>query len=136
MAEEPGEQNKSRNYDWLKPTQFKPGQSGNPDGLAKGHRKLSLILKEILAQEPAEANAQVRALLKNARDGKGDAAKILWDRHDGAVTQKVQTQVESPELMVSILEWQRDHFRVCQTPEEMWAFYLEAYDAVIGMGGE
>ena len=35
-----------KQYDWLKPYQFKPGQSGNPKGRKPGSKSLKTWLKE------------------------------------------------------------------------------------------
>ena len=45
MEEKPAKQVKKQEYDWLKPTQFKPGVSGNPKGRPPG-KSLKTFLKE------------------------------------------------------------------------------------------
>lgn len=52
--EKPVEQGKSRNLDYLKPWQFKPGQSGNPAGRAKGNVSLKEYAKQMLASMTEE----------------------------------------------------------------------------------
>lgn len=47
MEENTGEQEKKQ-YEWLKPWQFKPGQSGNPKGLAKGTKSLKVFARQML----------------------------------------------------------------------------------------
>jgi len=42
------EQNKNRNYEWLKPWHFKPGQTGNPNGRPKGAVSLKTYAKKYL----------------------------------------------------------------------------------------
>ncbi len=50
MSEETGEQHKNRNYEWLQPHQFKPGQSGNPSGRPKGTVSLKEYAKKYLQE--------------------------------------------------------------------------------------
>lgn len=44
-----GEQVKKQNYNWLRPWQYKPGQSGNPNGLPKGYKTLKKYAQDKLA---------------------------------------------------------------------------------------
>ena len=71
-----------------KETQFKPGQSGNPNGRPKGSKNLATDLKEELAQkiviteggqqqEITKQRAMLKALLSKALKGNFHAANTL-----------------------------------------------------------
>lgn len=71
---------KTKNYDWLKPTQFKPGQSGNPNGRPKGP-----TLKTWLKEHFETLTEEERAEFLN----KVDPIKA-WEMAEG----KPQTQTD------------------------------------------
>lgn len=73
----------------LKPWQFKPGQTGNPDGGPKGP-KLGQLLRMRLRERPDEAEEIIQTLLQDALDGVADARKIVFDRHDGPLVLKIE----------------------------------------------
>lgn len=101
-----------RNYDHLKPTQFKPGQSGNPAGRKKGTARLSDAYRRILAMKiqdigkPKEAFQQVinqmveegatfadfvaLAQVRQAIKGRTAAASEIADRAEGKAKQKIE----------------------------------------------
>jgi len=92
-------------------TQFKPGQSGNPGGRAKGSISLTRILRETLAAgDGDEAKKLVAAAIKNAIEGNPGQLKEIWARVDGSVTEKVEvtnvslTESERLERINSLLE--------------------------------
>lgn len=75
--------------DRLKPTQFKPGQSGNPTGRPKTGL-LSVAMREKLAEvDPKDKQGRTFAeiiaerLIKDARAGKVQATSELADRTEG-----------------------------------------------------
>lgn len=63
---------------------WKKGQSGNPKG-----RRLSDEVDR-LAEIPDEVRAAVRALWDKARDGDVRAMELLFDRHEGKLTQRTE----------------------------------------------
>ena len=81
--------------------QFKPGQSGNPDGGSKGPRLTTLLnklLDEEIEIEDAETHLKRKikkaelvtvALLKQAAKGNVKAIREIMDRIDGKVPQKI-----------------------------------------------
>jgi hypothetical protein len=81
--------------------QFKPGQSGNPNGAPKGPY-LTTILKKLLDEEIEIVDAETGlkrkirkselvtvALLKQAAKGNVKAIREIMDRIDGKVPQKI-----------------------------------------------
>lgn len=81
-------------------TQFKPGQSGNPNGRPKGTKNLSTILKTILEEEIEDdgekrtfQEAIIRKLLKKAKDGDIKAIMEIFDRVEGKAKQEVQADI-------------------------------------------
>jgi hypothetical protein len=96
----------------LVPTQFKPGQSGNPGGSPKGTPRVDVAYKRLLAMTPAElavweprngaenmaAEQCKRACIPNARQTLNYAERITV-RTDGPVVRKAQkedvTQLEA-----------------------------------------
>ena len=75
--------------------QFKPGQSGNPTGLPKGHVGLASRFKKLLLQKGKDgrelADLFVEHFVKEALKGKFSFAKEVLDRVDGKV---VESQVD------------------------------------------
>ena len=61
-----------------KGNQFKPGQSGNPNGRPRGSRSKHIVAMEALAR--GEAEAVVKALLEKAKNGDAVAARPILDR--------------------------------------------------------
>lgn len=72
--------------------QFKPGQSGNPAGRAKGHKWLKTRLIEALEATGADKDIVV-ALIDKAKKGDIMAIKEVMDRIDGKVAQEVDQNV-------------------------------------------
>lgn len=90
--------------------QFKPGQSGNPNGAPKGKR-ISTIMKELLEKElegPDPSSGQYRkmtmaeiialAMVKEASTGNVKAAKEVMDRTEGKVPQPLTGEGGAPLL--------------------------------------
>lgn len=74
---------------------FKKGQSGNPNG-----RRLSAELDRML-EDSDEVRASVRALIDRARDGDVRALELMFDRHEGKLTQRQEVAVEPPAIRVN-----------------------------------
>lgn len=80
----------------LKPYQWKPGQSGNPNG-PKRRRKLATILRELMEAQTSDGrnvgDAFVAAIVEHAvRDGNPALIKEILDRHDGKLVDKAKVR--------------------------------------------
>ncbi|WP_378947765.1 DUF5681 domain-containing protein [Mesorhizobium sp. ANAO-SY3R2] len=75
--------------------QFKPGQSGNPNGRPKGSRSKMALLLEELAEGEAEEIARV--MIQNAKKGDAIAARAILDRVWPA-RKGARVQFELPEV--------------------------------------
>ena len=67
-------------------TEFKPGQSGNPNGRPKKLPGLDKLLADVLGgedDENSEAYAIIRKLVAKAKGGDVNAAKVLLERAYG-----------------------------------------------------
>lgn len=89
---------------------FKPGQSGNPNGVPKGTKQLRTILKAMLNEEiEVDVNGVktkkkfidliIRKLLKKANDGDMRAIEMIFDRMDGKPDQKVDVVSDGQPLL-------------------------------------
>lgn len=70
--------------DWLKPHQFKEGQSGNPAGKPKGLRNRSTIVREAIeailqGRDQQVVDAMTAAIIEKAVSGDVQAYKELMD---------------------------------------------------------
>lgn len=73
----------------IKPHQFKPGQSGNPNGYSRGRRQIDDLLE--LIQETAGAERAIsKAWLKRLLNGEFQHLKEYLDRRDGKLANKVE----------------------------------------------
>lgn len=83
---------------------FKPGQSGNPDGLRVDKIWRDAIRKEMIDAEredkPYSARKLARVLLSKAADGDIQALKEVGDRTDGKVPQGIVGADDGPVEMV------------------------------------
>lgn len=72
--------------------QFKPGESGNPNGRPKG-KTLTERVRDVLDSSPDRAAAIVEAGIKAAEDGDFQFWKYLCDRMEGVPAQQVNANV-------------------------------------------
>lgn len=84
-----------KDYSYLLPYQFKPGQSGNPAGRAVGAISLPGIIRKISdeAIDPSgmtRLEALIRKLFTEAIEGDQMAREMLFDRGWGTLIQKQQ----------------------------------------------
>lgn len=78
-------------------TQFKPGQSGNPNGRPKGSLSVKSIIEKIWNEEikDAKGNVQiegilaVKAIFDKAKDGDVNAFRALVERMEGMPKQEI-----------------------------------------------
>jgi hypothetical protein len=68
--------------------QFKPGESGNPNGRPKG-KTLTERVRDVLDENPDTAQAIVDAGIEAARKGDFQFWKYMFDRLDGTPTQQL-----------------------------------------------
>jgi len=66
-----------------KSTQFKPGQSGNPDGRPKKGYSITEWFQSMLASSPEVKDAIGKSIVKKAVDGDVGAQKLVWSYMDG-----------------------------------------------------
>ena len=77
-----------------KDTQFKPGQSGNPDGRPKKGYSITEWFKEMLASKPEVKDAIGKSIMKKALEGDVTAQKLVWSYMDGMPSQAIEQKVE------------------------------------------
>lgn len=97
-----------KNTDGIKPHQFKPGETGNPDGRPKGSQNRSTIARKWLEIETSDENPLtgniekleqqdlvILTLIKEARSGNVAAAKELLDSAYGKAVQQIESKNEN-----------------------------------------
>jgi hypothetical protein len=90
--EKPAQQDKIQDYAWLKPTQFKKGQSGNPSGKPKGRKSMKTYLKERLERMPPKQKVE----FLNKID-----PEVAWKMAEGNPTNELKGDLD---IKVSKLE--------------------------------
>ena len=84
---------------------WKPGQSGNPSGRAKGSLSLTAILRKKLAEgDGARAKRLVGAMLDQAEDGEFQHLKEAFERIDGKVSDRTQVTLRVGEAQEGLLD--------------------------------
>ena len=77
-------------------TQFKPGESGNPDGKPKGSKDFTTVVREALkavwkGKATSAETALVESILENAISrGKTETQKLIWNYLDGMPVAKTE----------------------------------------------
>jgi hypothetical protein len=76
--------------------QFKPGQSGNPNGRPKKLPELDQLMADVLGEENGEVWAEkiLKALRRKAAAGDIRAAEVLLNRGYGMPKQKIELDGE------------------------------------------
>lgn len=94
---------KKNTYHWLKPTQFQPGQSGNPEGKEKGcQNSLRTVLKHALQRggykSAIEAMRQRGVDMHDGTHADLIAAMMLWQAEHGNLeaAKEIFKQTEQP----------------------------------------
>jgi len=77
-----------------------PGQTGNPGGRPKGSISLVAILKQRLADAPADAAAIIDKIVDQAMDGNERSQELLINRIDGKLIDRIAGVEGSPILMI------------------------------------
>lgn len=89
-----------------KHSQFKKGQTGNPNGRPKKLPELHVLLADVLGEEKDGISA-AEAILKSirAKAAKGDvrAAELLLDRAYGKPKQSIDNNITTTEPLVIVL---------------------------------
>lgn len=107
---------------------WKPGQSGNPAGKAKGTVSLAYAVQRLLRKEPEKLESIARTLIDSAIAGDVAAARLLFERLDGSKASGFfsvnidasdrRTAVSiSPQILSEIADSRRKYEaeKICQT---------------------
>jgi len=103
-----------RGGDWLKPYQFKPGQSGNPKGRKKGSSITDEIAKALERKVPRDAEGRTwkrllaESIIKHAVHGHGAAMGYVLDRIEGKVKEHIDHEITNKISVDVIKEIRRD----------------------------
>lgn len=93
----------------LKPAPWRPGISGNPEGLSL-KRHVSDILRDPLASIDAKKAKAIellaRAIVQDAIKGSKDDRKEIWERLDGKVIQGIAGPDDGP-IEIKVIYTQR-----------------------------
>lgn len=93
-------------------TEFKPGQSGNPNGRPRKLPELDKLLADVLGQQNDDGKTAaeniLEALYKRALKGDTRAAEILMDRAYGKAKQEIK--VDTMEKQFIVIGGQRIEF--------------------------
>mgnify|MGYP001578409735 FL=1 len=114
---------------------WKPGESGNPAGESLTSRLRRMMEKPLAPPLPTAPAAEVfvYSTLKLGIKGQPSLNKEVWDRHDGAVPQKIEIDkaaIDSRRVIVNILTGE-DGLR-----EAAFAFVRALEAGASGGGGE
>lgn len=90
--EDTGEQSKSRT-EHLRPWQFKPGQSGNPKGLAKGTVSLKTFAKKYIQDLNDDEKIEFM---------KGLDKKTVWEMAEGKPKQDTEVAIELSSKIIKL----------------------------------
>ena len=89
---------KQREYPWLKPYQFGPGNNANPKGRPlKGQEFGTLLKKELLKNKKYIA----QALVDKCKKGDIDAIFKSWERIEGKLKDELTIEGLSPIVIMS-----------------------------------
>ena len=113
----------------LAPYHFKPGKSGNPTGRGKGLGPTDM-LRRMFHENSGNAEAFAAAVIAHARNGNAAFARMVFDRLDGLLTQKVEVASGPSSLqagMAALLETTQTE---CAVPQ------ATASDAVVQVVAE
>jgi len=91
----PEKQAKKQEYDWLKPTQFKPGQSGNPKGRPPG-KSLKTWLREYFESLDDEGKME---FFKNVDP------EMAWRMAEGNPQTNTDLTSKGKEIGVTAVNW-------------------------------
>lgn len=80
----------------------KPFQPGNQAARGKHKPSITRVLNKWLEQNPDEIELVIQSALHHARAGDPAFLKLIWDRTDGPVAQKIEMAVN--EELVSAVE--------------------------------
>lgn len=88
----------SKQYDWLKPFQFKPGESGNKNGRPQGSISIKQRVKQYLEDHPEEADLFVGEMVHKER-------KFTWQMLEGAPQTKTDLTSKGEKLAITVLSF-------------------------------
>ena len=87
------------NAEYVKPYQWKKGQSGNPGGRPKGSNLTARLRRALAENDGKLAELIVRRLIVEAGKGKFQHVKEIFDRVDGSVVQRFQMEDALQEML-------------------------------------
>lgn len=71
------------------PNQFKPGESGNPNGRPPKGYSITEMMKEMLSSDPRVKETLGKVIITKALEGDITAIKTVWQYMDGMPPQSV-----------------------------------------------
>lgn len=71
------------------PNQFKPGETGNPNGRPKKGYSITEWFQEMLSSKPEVKDAIGKSIMKKALEGDAAAQRLVWQYMDGMPKQAI-----------------------------------------------
>jgi hypothetical protein len=84
-------------------TQFKEGQSGNPNGRPPKGYSITETIREMMAEQPEIKKALGSKVIEAALKGDLTAIKLIWSYMDGQPKQSMDVDVESNQTITDLI---------------------------------
>ena len=82
-------------------TQFKPGESGNPNGRPKKEYSITETIRDMMAEKPEIKKALGAKILEMAMKGDITAMKTLWNYMDGMPQQDMNIDARIEQVTIA-----------------------------------